>query len=211
MSSGVPVLSAKNVKDGFFYRFEDLRYVNEELFHRWMPVKLASGDVVLTSEAPLGEVAYIVSDEPAVLGQRLFALRVNPSIADSRFLYYALQSPEGQHGLHARATGSTAQGIRQSELRKVEIDLPPLPEQEAIAEVLGALDDKIELNRKMNATLDELARTIFRSWFVDFDPVREKMEGREPFGMDAATAALFPDRLVDSTLGPSHCQHPPYP
>jgi len=81
----------------------------------------------------------------------------------------------------------------------------PLPDREAqktIAHILGTLDDKIELNRQMNATLDEIARTLFTSWFVTFDPVRARADGRQPEGMDAETAALFPDRVVDSELGP---------
>jgi len=77
-----------------------------------------------------------------------------------------------------------------------------LPEQRAIAEVLGALDDKIEVNERMNATLDAMARALFKSWFVDFDPVRAKAEGRAPSHMDAATAALFPDSFEDSSMGP---------
>src|SRR5439155_19087181 len=79
---------------------------------------------------------------------------------------------------------------------------PPQREREDIVNILGSLDDKIELNRQMNATLEETARALFKSWFVDFDPVRAKAEGRQPEGMDAETAALFPDRLVDSELGP---------
>ena len=75
------------------------------------------------------------------------------------------------------------------------IPLPPLAEQKAIAAVLGALDDKIELNRRMNATLEAMARALFQSWFVDFDPVRAKLDGRHPAGLDPATAALFPDAL----------------
>jgi type I restriction enzyme S subunit len=82
---------------------------------------------------------------------------------------------------------------------------PPIEEQRAIASVLGALDDKIELNRRMNETLEALARAIFTSWFVDFDPVRAKAEGRQPVGMDAETAALFPDSFEDSPLGPIPC------
>ena len=80
------------------------------------------------------------------------------------------------------------------------IRLPPLEEQRAIAHVLGTLDDKIELNRRMNATLEAMARALFRSWFVDFDPVRAKMEGRDT-GLPKDIADLFPDRLVDSELG----------
>ena len=83
----------------------------------------------------------------------------------------------------------------------LEIAVPPLPEQKAIAAVLGALDDKIELNRRMNATLEAMARALFQSWFVDFDPVRAKLDGRQPIGLDAATAALFPNEFEDSELG----------
>jgi type I restriction enzyme S subunit len=82
------------------------------------------------------------------------------------------------------------------------IPLPPLAEQKAIAGVLGALDDKIELNQRMNATLEAMARALFQSWFVDFDPVRAKREGRPPVGLDAETAALFPATFQDSPLGP---------
>ncbi len=81
------------------------------------------------------------------------------------------------------------------------LSIPPLPEQQAIAHILGSLDDKIELNRQMNETLEGITRALFKSWFVDFDPVRAKMEGRVPYGMDAETAALFPDGFEDSALG----------
>ena len=83
----------------------------------------------------------------------------------------------------------------------MKITLPPLAEQKAIAAVLGALDDKIELNRRMNATLEAMARALFQSWFVDFDPVRAKLDGREPVGLDPDIAALFPDSFQDSEVG----------
>jgi type I restriction enzyme S subunit len=87
-------------------------------------------------------------------------------------------------------------------LNALEIYLPPFPEQRAIVHILGALDDKIELNRRMNETLEGIARAIFKSWFVDFDPVWARVDGEQPYGMDAETAALFPDAFVDSELGP---------
>jgi type I restriction enzyme S subunit len=100
------------------------------------------------------------------------------------------------------ASGTTHQTIYYPEAKAFHVCIPPLSVQHEIVYILGTLDDKIELNRQMNQTLDEIARTLFRSWFVDFDPVRTKAEGRQPDGMDAETAALFPDRLVDSELGP---------
>lgn len=92
--------------------------------------------------------------------------------------------------------------VSKSRFEDIEISLPQLPTQRAIAHVLGTLDDKIELNRKMSETLEELARTLFKSWFVDFDPVHAKAAGKRPFGMDDTTAALFPDSFEDSELGP---------
>jgi type I restriction enzyme S subunit len=86
-------------------------------------------------------------------------------------------------------------------LAKLPIPIPPAETREAIAAVLGALDDKIELNRRMNATLEAMARALFQSWFVDFDPVRAKLDGRQPVGLDPETAALFPEHLEETPLG----------
>jgi type I restriction enzyme S subunit len=162
-----------------------------------MPEK---GDVVLTTEAPLGEVAQL-DHQKVALAQRIVTLRGKPDLLDNTFLKFLFQSNEVQSELRARASGTTVVGIKQSELRKITLTLPPLPEQRRIAKILGDLDDKIELNRKMNETLEQMARALFKSWFIDFDPVRAKMEGRQPTGMDADTAALFPSRLVESELG----------
>jgi type I restriction enzyme S subunit len=112
-----------------------------------------------------------------------------------------MQSSFVQNQLHERATGTTVLGIKQSELRKINLVIPPLSEQKAIAHILSSFDDKIELNRQMNETLEAMARAIFKSWFVDFDPVSAKRSGRQPAGMDTATADLFPDEFEESSLG----------
>lgn len=117
--------------------------------------------------------------------------------ADTRFLRYVLS----QTDISGYLTGSTMPKLTQGNLNRLPVIAPPLAEQKAIVEVLGALDDKIELNRRMNATLEAMARALFQSWFVDFDPVRAKLDGRQPVGMDEATAALFPDSFQDSPLG----------
>jgi type I restriction enzyme S subunit len=116
---------------------------------------------------------------------------------DVRFCYYALRSINFQQF----NVGSGVPTLNRNHIASLTIPLPPLPEQRRIAKILGDLDDKIELNRKMNETLEQMARALFKSWFIDFDPVRAKMEGRQPPGMDAETAALFPSRLVESELG----------
>ena len=158
-STGVRVISAINIKEGRVDN-ENLRFVDRGLYGRWMPVALRHGDVLLTSEAPLGEVAFWASDGEAALGQRLFALRANEQILHGRYLYYWLTSAGAQSQLHGRATGTTVGGIRQSELVKVQVPLPPLAEQRSMAETLGAIDDKIDSNSRAITAVDQTVRTL---------------------------------------------------
>ena len=116
---------------------------------------------------------------------------------DMRWLYYAIK----HHKLGEIDDGSPIPSTTRSAVYVRDFDVPPLAEQKAIAAVLGALDDKIELNGRMNATLEAMARALFQSWFVDFDPVRAKLDGRKPIGLDETTAAHFPEHLEDSPLG----------
>ena len=199
---GVPLVTAKIVKGGRIEKSEE--FIAEADFDDWMRRGMPKpGDIVMTTEAPLGEVAQLDGRKVA-LAQRVITLRGKPDVLDNTFLKFLLQSNPVQEELRSRGTGTTVVGIRQSELRKVSLTLPPLAEQKAIAAVLGALDDKIELNRRMNATLEALARALFQSWFVDFDPVRAKLDpdrsGPTP-ALDPATAALFPSSFQDSPLG----------
>jgi len=133
----------------------------------------------------------------------LMKLTCNRDIVDPLFLFYFFRSPKGKHELLKNASQVGTPGIATplASLKSIRVLMPSLPEQRAIARILGSLDDKIELNRRMNETLEAIARAIFKSWFVDFDPVRARAEGREPAGMDAETAALFPDSFEDTELG----------
>ena len=201
VSAGHRVISAKVIKGcRLDLAADEPRFVDAVTYQKWMKSPLLADDVILTSEAPVGEPAYVAQDVEWCLGQRLFGIRTNKTKLHGRFLYYALQSEEVLHDLLSRATGTTVQGIRQTELKRVVIPLPPLPEQRTIAHILGTLDDKIELNRRMNETLEAMARALFKSWFVDFEPVHAKMAGRDT-GLPRHLADLFPDRLVDSELG----------
>jgi type I restriction enzyme S subunit len=139
-----------------------------------------------------------------MLSTSLMKVTCNKKIADPLFLFYFFRSARGRYELLKNASQVGTPGIATplTSLKAVRVPLPPLTEQQAIAEILGSLDDKIELNRRMNETLEGMARAIFKSWFVDFNPVRAKAAGRQPAGMDADTAALFPDRFEDSPLGP---------
>ncbi len=172
---------------------------------------LAAGDVVITKDSEkyddIGVPALVREDVPnLVCGYHLAILRPRPSEVDGTFLFYALSSVGAQQQFHSFANGVTRFGLRKADIGLVEVPLPPLPEQRAIAHVLGTLDDKIELNRRMNETLEAMARALFKSWFVDFEPVRAKMEGRwrrgeSLAGLPAEHYDLFPDRLVPSELG----------
>lgn len=208
VDAGHRVISAKTIKNGYVDLSADVaRYISTEMYEKWMKTPLCKDDVLMTSEAPLGELAYLQSNQSWVLGQRLFAIRPRKDVLYGRFLYYALTNSEVRHDLIARSSGTTVTGIRQSELRKVEVPIPPLPEQRRIAHILGTLDDKIENNRKTAKTLEDMAQAIFQSWFVDFDPVRAKMAGESKesickrLKLTPEILDLFPDRQVDSELG----------
>jgi type I restriction enzyme, S subunit len=140
--------------------------------------------------------------EGTLLNQNAVRLRAKSDI-DQRFLFYVLKRPDFQTYIVGNAQGSASQAsITLNDIFGFKFQCPRLGEQKAIANVLGALDDKIELNRRMNATLEAMARALFQSWFVDFDPVRAKVDGRKPVGIDAATAALLPATFQKSHFGP---------
>ena len=192
---GIPLITAKIIKKGTILPVEE--YISPDDYNEWMRRGLRKkGDVVLTTEAPLGEVAQLQNSKVA-LAQRVVTLRGKNGFLDNTFLKYLLLDNSVQNLLKSKSTGTTVTGIKQRELRKIKLSFPPFSEQQAIAHILGTLDDKIELNRRQNATLEAVAQAIFKEWFVDFGPVRAKMEGRQPEGMSREIADLFPDRLDD--------------
>ena len=160
---GVPVISAIHLKRGGIAWDERYRFVSQEMYERWMAVPLRRGDVLLTSEAPLGSVAQVPTDDPLVLSQRLFALRGKTDVLDSSFLRYFLQSARGQDQLIRRSSGTTVTGIRQSELLQIEIPLPPVVEQCAAVRVLGAIDEAAEAASSQAASLRHLRTNLLTS------------------------------------------------
>ncbi len=208
---GVPVLSGQHLHG---FRVDDspgFNFISPEHAKRLANANVVPGDVVLTHRGTIGQVAYIPENSQFhqyVVSQSQFYIRCDRSKALPEYVTMYFRSPEGQHQLLANTSQVGVPSIAQpvTYLRTIEIPLPPLPEQRAIAHVLGTLDDKIELNRRMNQTLEEMARALFKSWFVDFEPVRAKMDGRwRPGqslpGLPANHYNLFPNRLVDSDLG----------
>jgi type I restriction enzyme S subunit len=163
------------------------------------------GDVVITSKGnSTGRVTYVTPDMPPfVYSPHLSFWRSLKELLTPSFLRYWSRGSEFRGQLAAMACSTDmAPYISLVDQRRLTITLPPPDEQAAIGSTLGALDDKIELNRRMNETLEAMARAIFKSWFVDFDPVKARAAGRKPPGLDPATAALFPAAFQDSPLGP---------
>ena len=204
--TGIPVLSAKHVKTGRLVETESMRFSSPEMYKKWMPVEVKKNDIIMTSEAPMGEVFLIETDQKYLLGQRVFGLRANPEIINPKYLATWLSSNDGQQQLISRASGTTVQVIRQAELLKIKVPVPTKTTQNTIANISYSILNKIELNRKINETLEAMARTLFQAWFVDFEPVRAKMEGRWKRGqslpgLPAHLYDLFPDKLIDSELG----------
>lgn len=170
--SGYRALSAKNIKTGQIVAEDSIRFVDEELYRKWMKDEVKKGDILITSEAPFGQIYYWDSDEKIVLSQRLFDVRLNDEVCH-KYVYYFMTSHRYQKDLEGRATGTTVTGLRQPELLKSTILLPPLSAQRSISSILSSLDRKIELNNKINADLEEMAQAIFKNWFVDFEPFKD--------------------------------------
>lgn len=159
--------------------------------------KLRFGDIVVARTGnSTGENYLFASEEDAIFASYLIRFRISGDY-DAKFIWYQLRTEKWREFISGAKTGSAQAGANANVLRRFELSLPPLPIQRQIAAILSAFDDKIELNRQMNRTLEQMARALFKSWFVDFDPVRAKMRGEQPEGMDAATAALFPSELVE--------------
>jgi len=201
MDTGVIVLRSSNIKNGRL-DLSNPSYTDE--FHyqeRSRRATVLAGDLVITREAPMGEVCLIPENLKCCLGQRMVMLRPDQERCDGKYLLYALQSQRVQNEIRSHeGTGSTVSNLRIPVLKSLPIPTPDLANQKAIAHILGTLDDKIELNRKTNETLEAMAKALFKSWFVDFDPVRAKAEGRST-GLPAEISDLFPDSFEDSELG----------
>ncbi len=201
-NSGSIFLGISNLSHGNL-DLSDTEHISEQDFIKWTRrIEPQPNDIVFSYETRLGEAAIIPEGLKCCLGRRMALMRPDMAKVDPRFLLYAYLGPEFQETIRERTVhGSTVDRIPLIEFPDYPLKIPSLAEQRAIARILGSLDDKIELNRRMNETLEALARAIFKSWFVDFDPVRAKAEGREPASMDAETAAHFPDSFKETEMG----------
>jgi type I restriction enzyme, S subunit len=206
--SGVPVIRGTNLQEigGAPFIADGFVFLDEEKADNLLSSNCSPTDIVFVAQGTVGKVGIVPSDTPYrrfVLSQNLMKVTVDPSRADPRFVFYFYRSSAGQHEIMSRAnpTGVPCISKPLTSLRQFGIRLPSnVSEQRAIAHILGTLDDKIELNRRMNETLEAMAQALFKSWFIDFDPVRDKAEGRES-NLPKKIIDLFPDHFEDSELG----------
>jgi type I restriction enzyme, S subunit len=202
--TGPIFLRAGHVTDSHI-DFAGVEHFHEHLADRVRPKMSKVGDTIITTKGNSTGRTSFVTDRlpPFVYSPHLSYWRSrDPKKLCGGFLRYWSQGVEFMEQLSGmKASTDMAPYLSLTDQRRLSITLPPLAEQKAIAAVLGALDDKIELNRRMNATLEAMARALFQSWFVDFDPVRAKLDGRPPAALDPETAGLFPEHLEDSPLG----------
>ena len=198
----MPVVMPTNIGDGGI-AVEGIARIGQEDVERLQQHKLQLDDIVFSRRGDVTKNALVRAHEAGWLcGTGCLKVRLgDQSIADAKYISYCLRQPDTKEWLIRHAVGATMPNLNTGILSAVPITLPPLLVQLAVAETLGALDDRITLLRETNATLEAIAQALFKSWFVDFDPVRAKAEGRQPEGMDAATAALFPDSFEESELG----------
>lgn len=202
-NEGPVFLGISNLNNGRI-DLSGVEYISAGYFERWTRrVIPRPGDLVFSYETRLGEAALIPDGLRCCLGRRLGLLRPDPAKIDSRFLLYSYIGPDFQEFLETRVLhGSTVDRLPIAEFPDFPILVPPLAQQKSVASVLGSLDDKIELNRRMNRALEALVSALFKSWFMDFDPVVAKREGKLPIGVPADAVGLFPSHFEDSVLGP---------
>lgn len=196
-------LDTGNIKENRIEKIQHLIVSKDKIPSRARR-KVQPGDIVYSTVRPNQRHFGLLKEVPEnfLASTGFSVIRGKDGLAHTDFLYWFLAQDHIVEQLHTIAEHSTTAypSIRPADIGQLKLDLPPLPEQRAIAHILGTLDDKIELNRRMNETLEEMARAIFKDWFVNFGPTRAKMEGRDT-GLPAEVAALFPARLVESELG----------
>ncbi|MEO2091715.1 MAG: restriction endonuclease subunit S [Gemmataceae bacterium] len=203
-SVGTPFVRGGDIGDGWILTDVADR-IRPEFQDRVVGKLTKEGDIAFITKGTVGRVGYLRAGQPSVVfaPQVCYWRVLDAAVLDQRFLYFLMNGPEFKANLDAVKTHGSmvADYVSLSDQRLFRLRLPRIETQRGIGCTLGSLDDKIELNRRTNETLEAMARTLFRSWFVDFDPVRAKADGEKPQGMDAATAKLFPDSFEQSPLG----------
>ena len=198
---GTPIITVEHLGENRITR-TNLPRVTDEDRARLSRYSLQDGDIVFSRVGSVDRRSLVRREEDGWLfSGRCLRVRVDKKRICPQFLSWVFGLEGFKEHIRRVAVGATMPSINTKILSDIPVYFPPLPIQRRIASILGSLDDKIELNRRMNATLEAMAMALFQSWFVDFDPVRAKLEGRPPAALDPATTALFPDSFEESSLG----------
>ncbi len=199
--TGFPYVAIPQLKNGRI-ELADVRRISHEHFVDWTrKTKPQAWDVILSRRCNPGETAFVPADLECALGQNLVVLRSNGKRIYAPFLRWLLRGPAWWDQVRTFINvGAVFESLKCADIPNFRLSIPSMVEQQAIACILGALDGKIELNRRMNRTLEGLARALFQSWFVDFDPVRAKAAGQTPPGLAPHVAKLFPNAFEGSEL-----------
>ncbi len=202
VEAGYPYIAIPQLKDGHI-SLDGVRRISESDYADWTK-KLTpqANDVIVVRRCSSGQSAHVPADLKCAIGQNLVVLRADGTKVLPEYLRWLVRGEEwwAEVGKYINV-GAVFDSLRCRDIPNFEMPIPPLDEQRGISMLMASLDDRITLLRETNATLEAIAQALFKSWFVDFDPVHAKMEGRAPEGMDEATAALFPDGLEESELG----------
>ncbi len=190
--TGIPLIKVTDMKNNRINRSPDFR-ISRKKHEEYIRTEFLGGELLITLVGEVGKCAIVPQVMKGFNAARAIGVLRFKNSDDIPFVRWCLLSKPLQELMVAWSNTTVQTTLNLKEIKRLPIPWPPKKERDAIARILSSLDDKIELNRQMNETLEAMARAIFKSWFVDFDPVRAKAEGRQPAGMDAATAALFPD------------------
>lgn len=204
VDSGIPLIATNCIRNESLYPTrEDVRYVSRSTYATWFRGHLMPGDIIFVNKGTPGRVCLVPDPVDFCIAQDMVAVRADNDLVYPKFLFAVLRSPEVQECIQQMHVGTMIPHFKKADFTRL---LLPVPKSRSIQEFIGdlyfAFSAKIDLNQQKNMTLQSVARSLFRSWFVDFDPVVAKAAGRAPLGMDAATAALFPSSFEDSELGP---------
>lgn len=200
ISDGIPILRVNNIKNGRILT-QDVMRISPDIEAKHSRTRLKGGEVLITIVGTVGDTAIATSHEIGWNVARAVAVIPPRGGVSAKWIQICLSSKNVREKIFSRVNTTVQTTLNLKDIAQLDFPLPPDKERMAIERIICALNDKIELNRRMNATLEAMARALFKSWFVDFDPVRAKMEGKQPFGMDSETAAMFPSRLAPSEHG----------
>lgn len=194
--SGLPLIATNCIRNDYLYpRYETSRYVSEETYQSWFRGHPQPGDLIFVTKGSPGRVCVAPNPVDFCIAQDMVAIRVDEKKVYPKYLFAALRSEEVQRRITNMHVGTLIPHFKKGDFDKLYIPIAPQAVQRWVGDMYFDLSSRIDLLERTNSTLESIAQALFESWFINFDPVRAKAEGREPEGIDAGTAALFPNTI----------------